>query len=85
MPNQKVIKRYVAVDIHTDEAGQTTPKLIYWPDGRRFEVDRILEVKKAASTRAGGLGLRYKVRILGKETFLFFEDPRWFAEEIVKD
>jgi hypothetical protein len=30
----------------------------------------------------GGIGLRYKIRVLGKETYIWFEDNRgmWFME-----
>jgi len=44
---------------------------IVWDDGRRFEVDRVLDVTKAASLKAGGRGTRYKCRIRGKEIYLF--------------
>ena len=49
-------------------------------DGRRFEVDRLLDVRRAAATRAGGQGMRYTVRIMGRETYLFEDDDRWFVE-----
>jgi len=49
-------------------------------DGRRFEVDRVLDVTKAASLKAGGRGTRYKCRIRGKEIYLFFDDEKWFVE-----
>jgi hypothetical protein len=38
-------------------------------------------VCKAASTKVGGCGIRYTVRIEGKETYLFDEDGKWFVEE----
>ena len=51
-----------------------------WEDGRRFEVDRLLDVRRAAALKAGGQGVRYTVRILGKETYLFEDEGRWFVE-----
>jgi hypothetical protein len=31
--------------------------------------------------KVGGVGERYTVRIKGKETYLFFENNKWFVEE----
>lgn len=49
-------------------------------DGRAFRIDRVLEVRRAASLKAGGVGWRYKCRIQGRERYLFYEDPAWFVE-----
>lgn len=73
-------KVYVEVTARFDLEGNITPLSICWEDGRTFEIDRVLDVRRAASTKAGGIGMRYRCRIIGKETFLFFEDPRWFVE-----
>lgn len=61
-------------------AGSVTPLSITWEDGRRFEVDRVLDVRPAASLKAGGAGIRYTCRILGKERYLFLEEGQWFVE-----
>lgn len=73
-------KVYVEVTARFNTEGEITPLSIVWEDGRTFEIDRVLDVRKAASTKAGGVGLRYRVRILGKETYLFYENPSWFVE-----
>lgn len=59
-----------------------TPLRFVWEDGRTFEVDKILDVRKAASMDAGGLGIRYTIVVLGKETYLFYDEPekKWFME-----
>lgn len=44
------------------------------------EVDKVLEVKKAASLKVGGQGMRYTCKVCGKQTYLFLEDGRWFVE-----
>ena len=31
--------------------------------------------------KVGGVGERYKVRINGNETYIYFEDNKWFVEE----
>lgn len=77
-------KRYVDVVALHREDGSVRPLSIVWEDGRRFKVDRILDTRRAASLKVGGTGVRYLVRIQNKDTFLFFEDPRWFVEEKVR-
>jgi len=63
-----------------------TPAAIKWKDGRVFEIDRVLDARRAASA-AGSMGMRYTVKIMGQVRRLFFEDawsetgrPRWFIE-----
>ena len=73
-------KIYVRVRSETDVDGNVLPTHIIWSDDRVFPVDRVLDVQRRASTNAGGLGMRYTVRIHGKERYLFFENPRWFVE-----
>lgn len=71
---------YVRVIVEFDEEGGVHPLSIAWEDGRKFEVDRVLDVRRAASTKAGGQGIRYTCRIMGKETYLFDDNGRWFVE-----
>ena len=59
-------KTYVDVLARFDAAGKVTPIRIKWEDGRVFPVDRVLDVRRAASLKGGGLGVRYTVRILGE-------------------
>ena len=73
-------RTYVRVVVEYDEAGGVRPLSIAWEDGRVFEVDRLLDVRRAAATKAGGQGIRYTCRILGRETYLFEDNGRWFVE-----
>ena len=73
-------KVYVAVDARFGADGGLTPIAVTWEDGRRFAVDRVLDMRRAASLKAGGVGTRFTVRICGKETYLFLETGRWFVE-----
>ena len=43
--------------------GLALPKTIIWDDGRRFDIDRVLDIRKAAATKCGGIGIRYICRI----------------------
>jgi hypothetical protein len=76
----EIEKRYVAVDVSFDDQGKMTPKRIYWEDGHKYEIDKVLDSRQAASLKAGGQGIRYTVKILGKEKYLWFEEPKWFVE-----
>ena len=60
MSNYKV---FVEVTARCDIQGNIRPLSIKWEDGRVFEVDRLLDVRQAASLKAGGMGTRYTCRI----------------------
>lgn len=76
------ILRKVFVDVTAvfSKEGILVPISFVWEDGERYEVDKILDCRNAASLKAGGCGVRYTCRVCGKETFLFLEDNRWFME-----
>lgn len=73
-------KAYVGVNVEWTLEGKIIPKVIIWEDGRKFVIDRILDVRPAASLKVGGVGIRYTIRVRGKETFLFRSQYRWFVE-----
>ncbi len=73
-------KVYVEVTARFDTEGKITPVSLLWEDGTRYEIDRVLDVRRAASLKAGGMGIRYTVRIGGRDSYLFYEEPRWFVE-----
>ena len=43
-------------------------------------IDKVTDVRYAASLKAGGAGIRYTCQISGKERYLFLEDQRWFVD-----
>ncbi|NCB52254.1 MAG: hypothetical protein EOM54_10285 [Clostridia bacterium] len=73
-------KVYIGVNARFEPDGHMTPLSVVWEDGQKYEIDRVLDVRKAASLKAGGTGIRYTVRIGRTETFLFLEENRWFVE-----
>ena len=73
-------RAYVKVVAEFSPEGAVTPLSVEWEDGTRFDVDRLLDVRWAAATKAGGHGRRYTVRICGHETYLFEDNGRWFVE-----
>ena len=73
-------KQYVSVTAKFDPDGNIVPLRIHWDDGRYFDIDRVTDVRFAASLKAGGAGIRYTCRIRSNERYLFLEENRWFIE-----
>lgn len=73
-------KAFVEVFARFDPEGNMRPVSILWEDGTKYEIDRVTDVRWAASTKAGGVGIRYTVKINGKQSYLFYEEPKWFVE-----
>lgn len=86
---ERSAKVYVAVDAVFDALGRMIPRSLVWEDGRRYEIDRVTDIRQAAALKAGGQGDRYTIRINGQYSYLFFERSaslsgcclgRWFVE-----
>lgn len=74
-------KVYVCVTADFTKEGQLLPKSIQWEDGRVFEIQKVLDIRRAASLKAGGVGIRYTCQINGQQKYLFYEDNNlWFVE-----
>ena len=43
-------------------------------------IDKVKEIKRAASLKVGGVGLRYEVFISGNLRYLFLDEYRWYIE-----
>jgi hypothetical protein len=67
-------KIYVDVIAEFTKDGLLNPKEIIWDDGRHYKIDYVLEKQRAASRKAGGVGMRYKCMILGQERYLFLRE-----------
>ena len=74
-------KIYVKVRADFDFDGKLRPLLFRTEDGAPQRIDRVLDVRQAASLRAGGQGIRYTCRVGGNQLYLFYEDPYWFVEK----
>ena len=75
------MKINLEVNADFDLDGNIRPGAITWEDGRVYEIDRVLDVRRAASLKAGGVGMRYTCRISGREVKLFNEEGHWFMEK----
>jgi hypothetical protein len=45
----------------------------------QYKINRVADVRLAPSLKGGGLGMRYTVRIRGKEVYLFEDEGKWFV------
>lgn len=73
-------KVYVDVIVREDREGNKRPLTIFFENSKRYDIDRLIQIKRCAARKVGGSGIRYTVRIFGKETYLFEDDGRWFVE-----
>lgn len=73
-------KRYVEMIVRYLEDGTILPLALRWDEGQLYEIDRVLDIRPAASLKAGGAGIRYTCRIQGHETYIWLEESRWFVE-----
>lgn len=73
-------KVFVTITAKHDINGLVVPIFLHWEDGRKFEVEKVLDVRMAASLKAGGQGLRYTCRIANKQLYLYCDEGRWFIE-----
>lgn len=74
-------KVYVDVNATFTRDGRLLPNSFVWRDGHVYEVQRITDIRRAASLRAGGVGMRYTCIVDGRESHLFYEENNlWFME-----
>ena len=75
------MKVYVDVKAKFTKEGRVIPLSVIWTDGTEYEIDRVNDIRRAASLKAGGVGMRYTCMISGRESHLYYEDnKRWFVE-----
>lgn len=70
----------ITVIAKMESNGNVEPLSIIWNNGKEFIIDKVLDVRPKASTKGGGMGLRYTVRIQNKEKYLFLHKYTWFIE-----
>ena len=72
-------KLFTEVTAVFDTEGNITPLSVTY-QGEQFAIDRITDIRPAASLKSGGAGIRYTCYIDGKRSYLFLEETRWFLE-----
>ena len=77
---QKRKKKYVPVIVRFDTSGKLRPLVVEFDPEHKYRIDKVLDVRRAACQRVGGVGDRYTCRINGQETYLWLEKGVWFVE-----
>lgn len=77
---EKRRKQYVPVVVRFDTEGKLRPLVIEFDEEHKYPVDRVLDVRRAACQRVGGVGDRYTCQINGQVTYLWMEKGIWFVE-----
>ena len=81
MIEESPYKIYVDVNVEFQKDGTLIPRSIIWDDGKVYEIQKVTNVRRAASLVAGATGIRYTIYIDGYESHLYFGDNRrWFVE-----
>jgi len=73
-------KIYVDMTAVFDEMGNIMPVMFRFEDGNTYHIDKIIDVKKRAAMKTGGVGLRYTCRIKNALKYIYLEENRWFIE-----
>lgn len=82
-------KVYVRVRADFSDEGVMLPREITWEDGKKYPIDRVIDIRQAPALKAGGQGDRYTIMVKGIQSYLFFERSanltgnvigRWFVE-----
>lgn len=80
IPQPEARRANLGIYTFTDAQGKIIPMRIRWEDGREWEIDRVLGFRPAAARKAGGVSVRYLVRIGERQREIFLVDNRWFIE-----
>jgi hypothetical protein len=75
------VKVYVPVNATFDADGTMIPTYLFF-DGRRFQIDKVLDIRQAAAMKAGGQGDRYTVRITGSKAICSLREAQRHIEAI---
>ena len=73
-------KQNVPVVVRFDTEGKIRPLVLEFEEEHKYPVERVLDVRRAACQRVGGVGDRYTCRINGQVTYLWMEKGVWFVE-----
>ncbi len=74
------MRKNVAMIVKMDECGFITPLTLIWTNGKKYEIDKVLDIRKKASLKGGGMGIRYTCKIKEQERFVWLDEYTWFVE-----
>lgn len=70
---------YLEVTAKFDNTGRIIPIFFIWA-GRKINIDKVSDMRPAASLKQGGQGMRYTCRTGNTVYYLFCDEQRWFLE-----
>lgn len=73
-------KIYLSVKAVFYPEGGFKPISFQGEDGQEYEISKVTDIRRAASLKAGGVGIRYTCKVDNREVYLFWEEDRWFME-----
>ncbi len=74
-------KVYVPVIVIFMEDGTVIPRAIVWEDRVIYEIDKVIDQRRCASLKAGGVGIRFTIMVCGHKRYLYYEENgKWFLE-----
>ena len=74
------MKIYIEVVCKHTADGKVLPLEVVWGNGKHYKIDRVIDARKCASLKGGGVGVRYACQIMGQKKFLFLDGYRWYVE-----
>jgi len=78
----EVSRTYVKVRADHQLDGSILPVKFRTEDGPTVTIDEVRDMRRAASTRAGGQGWRYTCRAGEHMYYLFHDRDRWYVEAL---
>ena len=74
------MRKNITVIAKMDENGKITPLSILWSPSLSIEIDKVVDIRKKASLKGGGMGIRYTCLIKNQQRFLWLDENIWFVE-----
>ena len=60
--------------------GMIVPLSVIWDEDTIFDIDKVLDIRRKASTNGGGFGIRYTCKFGNNERYLWLDGYTWFVE-----
>ena len=76
----KYMRKNVCIIAQMNEEGLITPLTLIWSDGSNFTIDKVVDVRKKASLKGGGMGIRFTCKIKNQEKHIWLDGYTWFVE-----
>ena len=76
----RYVKQYVRAVAELGADGHVVPLYIIWPDGRRFDIEKVVDTGFSSSPKPGCSGVRYSVVISGQTKVLWRDGRGFFVE-----